>query len=500
MKRLFLALAALILVMGMALFLAGQTRAQSGPTWTSAILYFNPADVPIETVGCETPGFCDDFNIMYYRSSGDSVPSKPLRIEPLQSGVVLVGSVLFDQTFRGSAVISSTVPLAAMFRQVYNAGDPHSPILYTSLDNTQSGEGFFYLPWVQRTSSFDTEIGIQNIESVPISLIMKLYKRDGSVAASAVVGNVEPQYSHIFRISSILPAGSGNFEGSLVVDADFSGQANTNPRIVAAAREIMGGGNKAYGFEGAGSGQIDWHMVSAACSYGPGQQTTYYSIQNTSPDTSAEAQVIYYSQDGALVGTYPKTGSASIPPGAALLVSGCDETSTGVLKGKYLSAVVHSTNGVGLAVIGKAIGKDGLMTAFNGQLLPAASTDGKYYLALPYLEYASREDGTRSYISVLNVGNNPANDVSIRYYGRDGSLIAVENLTYKPLPGHAKRGTDPSVARAIDPGSYGFFGAATVVSDQPIVALVRVQRGVNLPGGVTVLGEDYIGIPYLKNW
>ncbi|MCC6147863.1 MAG: hypothetical protein IT308_09885 [Anaerolineaceae bacterium] len=502
MKRTILTLGVFILVLTLALTGGSPTRAQSSPIWSSAIFYFNPADVPIETTGCDSSPECDDISVIYYRNTGETVPSKTIPIRPFESGVVLIGSVLFDETFKGSAVISSTVPLAALFRQAYNSSDPYSPILYTTLDNTMAGAGYFYLPWVQRSSGFDTEIGVQNIESISISLKLHFYKRDGSLYTyNPVEGiTVEPQRSYIFRVSAIpLPWGN-NFDGSVVVEANFSGLPGSHPKIVAAAREVLVGGNKAYGFEGTGNGETTWHMVSGSCSYGPGMQTTQYSIQNTSTTLTAEVQVDYYNADGSLLTTYPNVGSATINPGAALLVSGCDPATADKLTGKYFSAVVRSTNAVDLAVVGKAISKDGLMTAFNGQLPPPASPDGKYYVALPYVEFATREDGIRTYLSVLNVSDSTANDIQLTYYGRDGSLIAAANLTGKPLPAHAKTGSDPNVVRAIDPGAYGFIGAATIVSDQPVVALARVQRNVNLPGGVTTLGDDYVGMYYLKNW
>jgi len=502
MKRATLALPVLIVALALALSGGSPTRAQSSPVWNSAILYFNPADTPIETQGCESPPECDDISIVYYRESGETVPSRAIPVRPFESGVVLIGSVLYDQTFKGSAVISSTVPLAALFRQVYSSSDPYSPVVYTSLDNTMAGEGFFYLPWVQRTSGFDTEIGVQNIESVSISLKLHFYKRDGSLYTYDPPQGitVDPLSSYIFRGSSIPLPWSVSFDGSVVVESNFSGLPGSHPKIVAAAREVLVGGNKAYGFEGVGAGQTTWHMVSGLCSYGPGQQTSQYSIQNTSLASTAQVQVDYYTADGTLLATYPAAGTAAVSPGAALLVNGCDPTTQGVLTGKYLSAIVRSTNGVGLAVVGKVIGKDGLLTAFNGQLPPPASPDGKYYVALPYVEFAAREDGIRTYLSILNVGSSPANDIQLTYYGRDGSLITAVNLTGRPLPAHAKIGSDPSAARAIDPGAYGFIGAANIISDQPVVVLARVQRGVSLPGGVTSLGDDYVGMYYLKNW
>lgn len=507
MKRATLALPVLIVVLILMLALTGgsPTRAQSSPVWNSAILYFNPADTPIETQGCESAPECDDISILYYRESGETVPSKAIPIRPFESGVVLIGSVLYDQTFKGSAVISSTVPLAALFRQVYTSSDPYSPIVYTSLDNTMAGEGYFYLPWVQSTSGFDTEVGVQNIESVPVSLKLHFYKRDGSLYTYDPPQGIslEPQRSYIFRISSIPLPWANSFDGSLVVEAHFSGMPDSHPKIVAAAREVMVGGNKANGFEGVGTGQTAWHMVTSLCSYGPALQTSQYSIQNTSLATTAQVQVDYYTANGELYATYPASGSATISPGAALLVNGCDptpKTAGAVMTGKYLSAVVRSTNSVGLAVVGKVIGKDGLLTAFNGQTPPPSSPDGKYYVAMPYVEFAVREDGIRTYLSVLNVGENPANNIQLTYYGRDGSLITAVNLTAKPLPAHAKIGSDPSAAGAIDPGAYGFIGAANIISDQPVVALGRVQRGVSLPGGITNLGDDYIGAYYLKNW
>jgi hypothetical protein len=119
-----------------------------------------------------------------------------------------------------------------------------------------------------------------------------------------------------------------------------------------------------------------------------------------------------------------------------------------------------------------------------------------YRLVLPYVEWATRASGFQTTISVMNASGNPAQNVKAYYYANKGSKhVAEHNISSadSPLLPWTRRTTSPVAARAVE--GRGFNGAVILESDQPIVALARVVRTVDVNGYKT-LGEDYNAIPY----
>ncbi len=462
--------------------------AQAGTSiWKSTIAYFNPMDI-VSPQG-------DEISVVYYKASGEMIPSAAIKpLQPYQSGVILIGSVLSDESFQGSAVVSATVPLLTLYRQVSDVDDPHSPILYTGFDSRNVGLGKFFLPTVQ-SGAFDTRIGIQNVDNNQVRLTLKFYTPDGTPYLFPTNPILQPQRSLIKSVSELassIPNFPKPFDGSLVIESKVVA-TNADARLVAAVQDIQASGRKAYAYEGSPGVNNEWFMISAMCKFGTSEQTTRYYIQNTQ-GAPANVQVSFYdSGTGSLVVVYPgETEYIQLPAWGRATVDGCE---SGIPSGRSLAAVIRSSGPI--AVAGKTISRDGLMTAFNGQAAPQPGSDGRYRVGFPYVVYEVRDQGERTFLSVVNIGSNPANILQISYYGRDGSLIQQENLAANPVPRFAKRSSNPSAAGAIDEWAAGFLGAALVESDQPIVGMARVQRTVGL-SGYNVLGEDYLGAVFIK--
>ncbi|MEJ5202793.1 MAG: hypothetical protein WHV66_11230 [Anaerolineales bacterium] len=455
--------------------------------WKSTIAYFNPMD----TVSPQG----DEINVVYYRTSGEMIPSAAIKpLQPYQSGVILVGSVLFDEGFKGSAVVSATVPLMTLYHQVSDPDNPYSPILYTGFDSRNVGLAKFFLPAVQ-LGAFDTRVGIQNVDNNQVRLTLKFYTPDGTEYLYPTNPTLQSQRTFIKNVSELassIPGFPQPFDGSLVIESKVV-TTNVDARLVAAVQDIQAGGRKAYAYEGSPGVYNEWVMISAMCKYGSFEQTTRYYIQNTQ-GAPANVQVSYYDpSNGSLAVVYPgATEYIQIPAWGRATVDGCQ---SGIAAGRSLTAVVRSSGPV--AVVGKTISKDGLMTAFSGQTPPQAGGDGRYRVGFPYVVYEAREKGERTFLSMVNIGENPANILLINYYGRDGSLIQQENLASNPVPSFAKRSSNPSAAGAIDEWAVGFLGATLVESDQPIVGMARIQRVTDL-SGYNVLGEDYSGLVFIK--
>jgi hypothetical protein len=495
----------IILVLALTLALPGAARAQSSltPTWSSEIAYYNPAQSNIQSDGSDLG--TAEMSIIYYKSTGGSENSGTIPVLPHYSGVLLVGST---SNFKGSAVISSDKPLMAVYKQEATGREPFSPILYTSFDLTQAGEGDFFLPAVQRTELFDTQIGIQNIGSTYIEINMDFYDNNGTSyhinegdfpkAGNPPTDEIIPQASRIFKASDIagLPEG---FDGSLVIHAHFSGDP-TKAGVVAVAQDILVGGRQAYTYEGTGAGAPKVYMPAALCKVGSGQQTTRYWVQNSGSAVTTIS--INYYDNSATSPFAGWTSSDPIAPGARKVVNVCDATptnpSTSSMTGKSLSAVISSGSST-IAAVGKTTSTDGLYTGFTGQPLPSLpvgdmADNGTFHVELPYVEYATNKNGYKTYISIQNADSTAANDVTVSFYPR-GSSSPIVTQTLNPIQPGAMMGTDASLARAFAPGSRGFFGAVEITSAHPLVALARVQYAVTAPN-VSVLGEDYSGLLY----
>jgi hypothetical protein len=285
------------------------------------------------------------------------------------------------------------------------------------------------------------------------------------------------------------------FDGSLVITATPSDSGSgSDSRIVAVVQEVQSNGRQAYAYEGAASGASTIYMPSAMCKVGKTQQTTYYAIQNvdSAPGT---ATITYYDGLGKQVAQMP---TGTIQPKYKVSVNTCDPQVVAGTTGKtVLSAVI---TGASLVAMGKVQSTDGLMTAFLGSAQPTTQrADGSYHVALPYVEWSNSTLGFRSYIAVMNASGQIEKKITVNYYRRNGknppipaSLQLASNTT--PMAANAKRNTEPDqVPNALDK-SKSFIGAVEVVSDQPVVVIVRVQRGVSGIPGITTLGEDYSGI------
>jgi hypothetical protein len=143
---------------------------------------------------------------------------------------------------------------------------------------------------------------------------------------------------------------------------------------------------------------------------------------------------------------------------------------------------------------------DGLSTAFLGQ--PSGGTD----ILLPYVEYSKLSSGSRATLNIMNVSTNPAasssaKNVYINYWYKklDGSFAAqkvVIATSSAPLAKYGKYTASPKVSGAALDSNGNYLGAAEVISDQPVVVVVRVTQSVTGVPGITTLGEDYTGVPF----
>ncbi len=460
-------------------------EASAVPTWTSIVAYFNPNPAP--------PEGADELGIVVYSESDGKPLSLPqdVQMAPYQSGTLLIGKIIGEQGFKGSAVISSSARVAAVYKQVPSDNTPYSPIVYTSFDASQAGPGKIFVPGIQRTAAYDLEIGVQNIESAPAVMTLHFYNEEGSPAVpSPDPVTVPANRSYVFKASDYIP---DEFYGSVVIESQLE-ITGLPARLVAAVQEIQGGGRRAYAYEAVSTGSSQLLMPAAGCQAGDTQQTSIYAVQNLGGNpTDVYVEYFYYDENHELraLSSAPKT----IQPSFSARFSPCDEDVAGELTGvEGMTAVIHSGT-ENIAAVCRLNANDGLMTAFLGQSAPASA--GEFVTLLPYVEWSTAEDGIHTEILVMNPNDLDADDVIITYYNRKGEIAAEHFIGSTggegPLPAHSVRTSSPNSQRII--GKRGFTGAVVIRSSVPIIALARVTRFVDIDG-FTILGDDYNGIPY----
>ncbi|HSV85244.1 MAG TPA: hypothetical protein VLH85_01625 [Levilinea sp.] len=488
MKRVVIPHIFLVLLMTLGLAGSAPVEAQTTSTWISVIAYFNPNPGPLSSP--------EELSVVLYRHDGIQIDldfgnaNGAIPILPYQSGTLLLGQLNNDPSFQGSAIVSATVPIMAVYKRAASDNEAYSPILYTSFDINQAGQGVIYLPSVRRLPAYDTQVGIQNVESLPIDLEITIYDAAGAAVHTVTSENLTPLTSFIFKMSSYAGQIPVPFEGSMVVRARLAG-STAAARIVAAAQEMQIGGRRAFAYEGLSTSDYFIFMPTATCLAGETAQTTTFTVQNTGVSPS-NIYIDYYDESGELIAT---SSVASVPAYASASFNSCSEDVLAATQGKDMSAVVIS-EGHRIAVVGRLESSDGLMTAFTGQPMGGLASGGAYRVVLPYVEWSTRPNGFRTTISVMNVSGDPAVNVKAYYYANRGSSpVAVHHLgsVSDPLLNYTRRTTSPVAARAVE--GRGFNGAVILESDQPIVALARVVRAVDISGYKT-LGEDYNGIPF----
>jgi hypothetical protein len=396
--------------------------------------------------------------------------------------------------FKGSAVLSADQPIVATMVQV--------PQNSTTVRNRPLSNGFgsgagaasVRIPTVLK-NTFDqtTQFSIQNVDSVGVDLEIKFINAD---AAAGGIGDVVTT-----QTLTNLPAGAAKyydagtvagllatFNGSVTITAKQTG-TTTDGKIVATALELNVAGAGASAFEGLSSDAATLYMPSAICN-AFGGQTTAYAVQNTGT-ANATVTVEYSYRD---VGTpaaplSTKTDAKTVAPGAKASFNAC----TGGVPANSSGSAVITSVGSNIVAIGKVFGA-GLSTAAPG------ATAGASKLALPYVRYSVTQFDSgarqRTFIAVQNVGASDlaAGAVTVKYIGRDGTLLGTHTLGALPAKGKLSSNATLATGDAAALAEFGYysdgFGGSAVVegpAGSQLVVVGRVQS--------TGVGEDYNGIP-----
>jgi hypothetical protein len=442
-------------------------------TWTSAIVYFN------------TSGDTGSMIITFHDGS-TSYPSASMAVNGHQNGTVLVGSVSttpsLPSSFKGSAVLSATVPLAVVHYD-YSQGNPdtYDRAWYTGFDSSQAAPTI-YVPTVEKTkwSQVTTSrVGIQNIEpSNDANVTLHFYNIGETSAFWTKTQTIAPSASYVFSLLdpdfSSIP---GNWSGSLKITTSPSAD------ILAAAEQTAGARRYAYAFEGVEAGANTIYVPTMLCHYGSNDQTSYYAVQ--AAGGTANVAVKHYDKfTGLQVGT---TYNVSISDGSKDIINVCLKGDAP--NGSIGSSIVTST-GAPVNVIVKVNGTNGLRTAYIAQ------GSGSTEVALPYVSY--NDDKTadfRSYIAVMNISETTSGqNIVATYYNEDGTvktthILATPTTQLGPLQ---KANSHLGLL-----GAGNWKGAVKITSDVPIFVTVRSHKTyTGLEPEAAQMGEDYSAVSY----
>jgi hypothetical protein len=467
----------LAIIMIASLALPGTVQAQTGATtqtWTSIIYYYNPGE---ETT----------VNVNYYNAAGGSAGSStPIVVPTHGSGEIYIGETNVADGFQGSAVLMSNTEVQAIYEQAPSADPNYSRLLYSAF-NYEQGDTTIYVPSIANDpKGYISQVGIQNIVPSPITVTLKFYDAAGAqIGADFTTPEIPASASYIFQANN--PTNIAGFP-ALPIDSSLVISVNQSEgKVVAAVEELQNVGRRAYAFEGISDPAEVVYIPSALCSSGHGSQKTALNIQNTTGQSTVVRMTAYAENNSSA--TVKKLNSSpytvTLAPYGKAVVSTCSIKGT---SRKSAAVVIESDENI--AVVAKAVGSDGISTAYVGQ------NQGAPVISLPYVVWAANSTkGYQASLTVMNVSSTPAANVKVTLYRNDGSEVVYMLPT---IAAYSKRTFNPSIAKATRAADKTFRGAAVIESSagsNALVALVRMERKVSGVRGTTYLGEDYIGIP-----
>lgn len=492
---------------------SGGTPAADAANWVVAITYQN--------TGTDATGV----SVLFYPEGSDS----PTEFNPrdgkgdLAAGAAdsfYIGNVNLPNGFRGNAVMSANVSMAAtavQFSQdTYSYAGGQQPYKMRLLSNAFSADDvsnqYLVATALKNKFSRTTTFSVQNTSADAIEATFKFYDADNNGNLASTKTFVIPAFSSKWMDMAV-DADTGLsapvFNGSAIITAVKQG-TNTASEVVASAGEYYTNRPVATAYEGvplsAAAKKI--YMATALCQrFG---LDTYYAVQNASLTDDATIVVTYKNLDGS---TKTTDGPYDIGPGQKKSITTCAPSvaASGGMAGFTGAAVIDVTSGnADIVAIGKAqYSQDGgnpgtadVLTAFLGQ------ANGYSKLAMPFVRWASDANFNspsnsggkqRTFIAVQNLENSQIK-VNAHYNDKNGATVKTDVLT---IEANSKANTDANSAGALgqngmNAGEFGYytdnsFGGGVILEahpDNPSAKFIAISRVQN-PGA----GEDYNGIP-----
>jgi hypothetical protein len=463
MKKKIFALVAILLATGVA-------TAHAARTWSSSIYWFNPS------------GTAGTAQVNYLQPDGIVFSSNPLAVAPWGSGTLPQG--VAPAGFSGSAVVSSDLPLLAVYRQEGAGATITAPALTTSGDDGRTGLGILFVPAVTLAAKRTTLVTIQNMETEGIVLDLSFLPTGTADAIPYTpAGPVPAGAAARVDLADIRTLGAA-FNGSLVITARTE-SAGSAARVAAAVQALPRSGYKVYAYEAA-PGAAVMNLPQAQCSLGTTITRTSFDVQNAG-DADAEVSVDYYytTRGGGVTTVHQASYQAgTAAPGRKLTVNTCSAVE--VQGKKNLTAVITARDLAGgpvpLLATGSVIKTTvGTAASFTGLPAPAAGADGTYRVALPMVRWTGGTSGYQTTVTIMNTNPvagvaPPPAVVTQAWYSENGAV------TRQTIRVHTRATTTPRKAGALNAAGT-FKGAVVLESSEPIAALAAMKNvGTTLTG------------------
>ena len=167
-------LIALLLVLIVAGLYVANVSAHDNSHWVSIKTYYTPS----------TEGGTLSVN---YFDGATAYTAGPFTLVGKSAGSINIGTTSVPEGFKGSAVLSSTIPVYSTYVQ-FEKDNPRgfSRSFYSGFSAEQAGTKFF-LPTVRSNNITTSTIGIQNVESYTITATINLIP----ITGTPVVTNVD---------------------------------------------------------------------------------------------------------------------------------------------------------------------------------------------------------------------------------------------------------------------------------------------------------------------
>lgn len=427
---------------------------------------------------------------------------------PLEAGAAtsfFVGRVSDPNFANGNGVMSSEQPLAATVVQFSQDPGYFMRLLYNGFPDSKSSSQYLISTALKNQFGRTTVFSIQNTESQAIDATIEFIDASNGSTASTQTFEIPANSSKFIEMDDPADTGinAGSFNGSAVVTAELAG-SDTEAEVVAAASEYYVDRPVATNFEGLPLAEAanTLYMATGLCQrFG---LDTFYAIQNASlTDNANNVTITYYDTSGAQIKT---EDVGQIGPGQKYSARTCLDYGGAAADPdmvNFSGSAVITSDGAPLVAIGKAQNSinaggpdtESVLTAFLGE--PSGYTN----VSQPFVRWAndSRFNAStggeqRAFIAIQNVDPNNNANVSVEYVDNTGAVVATENFN---IPPRAKANSNPNNAGALgqngmNPGEFGYYtngafgGGVIINSDQPVIAIARVQH----PGA----GEDYNGV------
>lgn len=387
----------------------------------------------------------------------------------------------------GSVIVSADRDVTAVANTGYSGGSAEDGQTGSSYSGFSAGSTTIYIPSLfQRFQAQYSRITIQNMGSGTANITLNYYNRDGTTAATPIVGQIPEGAQVTYDLSQVgasVPDFADNLAdgwiGSVVVTSDVN--------IGGISSTFWEHFSSAYESSANGSTRQTCPWVSRRFIVGDWVQSVGVIVQNLSASTEANVTLNWWNRDGTLAHTFNHTIPANSAKGYNTRVRADtpDPDAFWADLGDDWNGSLTITSDQPIAsVVDMNWRRAGEQAANTYRCIDSSSGDSVNSVAADVGQTILFADVNRiltgetfqKYTSIIvqNLSSTPAN-VTVTWYDRNGNQVHQFNAS---IPGESSQGYNTRfVADTPDPGALhtalgsNFQGQVVVTSDQPISGL-----------------------------